>query len=51
MHSPGARRKSTRSRILAAAKRLFLEKGFLAPSADAIRIASGVASKETLYRH
>lgn len=51
MPTQSRRRESTRARILAAAKELFLERGFLATSTDAIRIASGIASKETLYRY
>lgn len=41
----------TRTRIREAAAELFLERGFLATSTDAIQQAAGIASKETLYRH
>jgi TetR/AcrR family transcriptional regulator, mexJK operon transcriptional repressor len=30
---------------------LFLQQGYLATSTDAIRVAAGISSKETLYRH
>ncbi|HEX9132172.1 MAG TPA: TetR/AcrR family transcriptional regulator, partial [Ktedonobacteraceae bacterium] len=37
--------------IRVAAKRLFLEHGYLATSTDAILAEAGISSKETLYRH
>jgi TetR/AcrR family transcriptional regulator, mexJK operon transcriptional repressor len=46
-----SRAQQTRERIRAAARRLFLQQGYQATSMDAIRVAAGVASKETLYRH
>jgi AcrR family transcriptional regulator len=46
-----SRAQQTRERIRAAARRLFLQQGYQATSMDAIRAASGVASKETVYRH
>ena len=48
---PSKRTEQTRERLRAAAHRLFLEHGYLATSIDAILLESGVASKETLYRH
>jgi TetR/AcrR family transcriptional regulator, mexJK operon transcriptional repressor len=45
------RTEKTRQGILAAAQRLFLERGFQATSTDAILAAAGVSSKETLYRY
>ncbi len=45
------RAERTRGRIRAAAETLFLAQGYLATSTDAIRVAAGIASKETLYRH
>lgn len=45
------RAERTRERILAAAQRLFLERGFQATSTDAILADAGISSKETLYRH
>ncbi len=45
------RAEQTRAGILAAAQRLFLERGFQATSTDAILAAAGVSSKETLYRY
>jgi TetR/AcrR family transcriptional repressor of mexJK operon len=45
------RAQQTRERIRVAARRLFLQQGYQATSMDAIRVAAGVASKETLYRH
>ena len=41
----------TREAILAAAQRLFLERGFQATSTDAILAEAGISSKETLYRY
>jgi TetR/AcrR family transcriptional regulator, mexJK operon transcriptional repressor len=41
----------TREQIRVAAKRLFLEHGYLATSTDAILAEAGISSKETLYRH
>jgi AcrR family transcriptional regulator len=46
-----SRAQQTRERIRAAARRLFLQQGYQATSMDAIRVAAGVASKETVYRH
>jgi AcrR family transcriptional regulator len=46
-----SRAQQTRERIRAAARQLFLRQGYQATSMDAIRVAAGVASKETLYRH
>jgi AcrR family transcriptional regulator len=46
-----SRAQQTRERIRAAAQRLFLQRGYRATSMEAIRVAAGVASKETLYRH
>jgi len=46
-----SRAQQTRARIRAAARRLFLQQGYQATRMDAIRVAAGVASKETLYRH
>jgi TetR/AcrR family transcriptional regulator, mexJK operon transcriptional repressor len=45
-----SRAQQTRERIRAAARRLFLQQGYQATSMDAIRVAAGVASKETVYR-
>ncbi|MGO8947310.1 MAG: TetR/AcrR family transcriptional regulator [Ktedonobacterales bacterium] len=47
----GDRAQQTRERIRAAARRLFLQQGYLATSTDAILVEAGIASKETLYRH
>src|SRR6266852_5841734 len=41
----------TRTRLRAAAHRLFLQQGYLATSIDAILAEAGISSKETLYRH
>lgn len=46
-----SRAEQTRAGILAAAQRLFLERGFQATSTDAILAEAGVSSKETLYRY
>ncbi|HEU5438605.1 MAG TPA: TetR/AcrR family transcriptional regulator [Ktedonobacterales bacterium] len=46
-----SRSETTREGILAAAQRLFLERGFQATSTDAILAEAGVSSKETLYRY
>jgi AcrR family transcriptional regulator len=46
-----SRAQQTRERIRAAARRLFLQQGYQTTSMDAIRVAAGVASKETIYRH
>src|SRR5262245_31252803 len=46
-----SRAQQTRDRIRAAARRLFLQLGYQATTMDAIRVAAGVASKETVYRH
>jgi AcrR family transcriptional regulator len=46
-----SRTEKTRQGILAAAQRLFLERGFQATSTDAILAEAGISSKETLYRH
>jgi TetR/AcrR family transcriptional regulator, mexJK operon transcriptional repressor len=46
-----SRPEKTRDLILAAAQRLFLERGFHATSTDAILAEAGVSSKETLYRY
>ena len=48
---PSRRTEKTRQGILAAAERLFLERGFQATSTDAILAEAGVSSKETLYRY
>ena len=45
------RTQQTRERLRAAAHRLFLQKGYLATSIDAILAEAGISSKETLYRH
>jgi TetR/AcrR family transcriptional regulator, mexJK operon transcriptional repressor len=45
------RTQKTREQIRVAAKRLFLEHGYLATSTDAILAEAGISSKETLYRH
>jgi len=50
-HSNSSRTEKTRQCILAAAQRLFLERGFQATSTDAILAEAGVSSKETLYRY
>jgi AcrR family transcriptional regulator len=47
----GSRAERTRERIRAAARLLFLQQGYQATSVEAIRVAAGVSSKETLYRH
>ena len=47
----GSRTEKTRQCILAAAQRLFLERGFQATSTDAILAEAGISSKETLYRY
>lgn len=44
------RARAKKAQILAAARELFLERGFAGTSTDAISSAAGV-SKETLYRH
>jgi AcrR family transcriptional regulator len=46
-----SRAERTRERIRAAARQLFLQQGYQATSVEAIRVAAGVSSKETLYRH
>ena len=46
-----SRAQKTREQICVAAKKLFLEHGYLATSTDAIMAEAGIASKETLYRH
>jgi TetR/AcrR family transcriptional regulator, mexJK operon transcriptional repressor len=46
-----SRTETTRQGLLAAAQRLFLERGFQATSTDAILAEAGVSSKETLYRY
>jgi len=46
-----SRAQKTREQIRVAAKKLFLEHGYLATSTDAILAEAGIASKETLYRH
>src|SRR5215472_13958311 len=46
-----SRSEKTRAGILAAAQRLFLERGFQATSTDAILDEAGVSSKEKLYRY
>jgi TetR/AcrR family transcriptional regulator, mexJK operon transcriptional repressor len=46
-----SRSDKTRQRVLAAAERLFLERGFQATSTDAILAEADVSSKETLYRY
>jgi TetR/AcrR family transcriptional repressor of mexJK operon len=48
---PSRRAQRTREQIRAAARRLFLQNGYLATSTDAILAEAGIASKETLYRH
>lgn len=45
------RTQQTRERIRSAARRLFLQQGYVATSTDAILAEAGIASKETLYRH
>jgi AcrR family transcriptional regulator len=45
------RNQQTRERLRSAAHHLFLRQGYQATSIDAILADSGVASKETLYRH
>jgi len=49
--SKDRRTEKTRATILAAAQRLFLERGFQATSTDAILAEAGISSKETLYRY
>ncbi len=54
MNDPSAeseRTAKTRKKIQIAARRLFLQNGFHATSTDAIVVAAGIASKETLYRY
>jgi TetR/AcrR family transcriptional regulator, mexJK operon transcriptional repressor len=46
-----SRAQKTREQIRVAAKKLFLEHGYLATSTDAIMVEAGISSKETLYRH
>ena len=46
-----ARTEKKRAQILDAARQLFLQHGFQGTSTDAILAASGVGSKETLYRY
>jgi TetR/AcrR family transcriptional regulator, mexJK operon transcriptional repressor len=46
-----SRSEKTREALLAAAQRLFLERGFQATSTDAILAEAGISSKETLYRY
>src|SRR5579859_936775 len=49
---PASKRSAhTREQIQTAARRLFLQHGYLATSTDAILAEAGIASKETLYRH
>lgn len=50
-HKPDKRTVQTRERLQRAAYRLFLERGYLATSIDAILAEAGISSKETLYRH
>ncbi len=50
-HKLDKRTVQTRERLRSAAYRLFLERGYLATSVDAILAEAGVSSKETLYRH
>jgi TetR/AcrR family transcriptional regulator, mexJK operon transcriptional repressor len=45
------RTEKKRTQIRAAAKELFLQSGFQGTSMDAILAASGIASKDTLYRY
>lgn len=45
------RTEKKRAQIRAAAKALFLQSGFQGTSMDAILAASGIASKDTLYRY
>lgn len=45
------RTEKKRAQIRAAAKELFLQSGFQGTSMDAILAASGIASKDTLYRY
>lgn len=46
-----SRVQKTHEQIRVAAKRLFLEHGYLETSTDAIMVEAGISSKETLYRH
>src|SRR5215831_5881533 len=48
---PSRRTEKTRQGILAAAQRLFLDRGFQATSTDTILAEAGISSKETLYRY
>ena len=50
-HNQHSRSQQTRQRLRGAAHRLFLQKGYLATSIDAILAEAGVSSKETFYRH
>lgn len=45
------RAQQTRERLRTAARRLFLQQGYMATSIDAILAEAGISSKETLYRH
>ena len=45
------RAEKKREQIKAAARQLFLQNGFQGTSTDAIMVAAGIASKETLYRY
>src|SRR5215510_10162190 len=49
--SQSRRVQQTRERLRGAAHQLFLRKGCLATSTDAILEQAGISSKETLYRH
>lgn len=54
MNEPTAattRMEKKRTQIRDAARRLFLQHGFQGTSTDAILVAAGIASKETLYRY
>lgn len=46
-----SRTEKKRAQIREAAKQLFLHTGFQGTSTDAIMVAAGIASKETLYRY
>lgn len=50
MDRPSARRRDVRAAVLAAAARLFAERGYAGTSMDAVARAAGV-SKATLYHH
>lgn len=50
-HRQNRRAQQTRERLRAATHQLFLQRGYMATSIDAILAKAGISSKETLYRH